>query len=95
VSVTDLLWQRRAACRGADPSLFYGPWDEKPEERESREANAKAICAECPVRRQCLMFAVTAPAEHGTRFGVWGQAGERERAQIRRNYLRRQRGYAA
>ncbi|MFP5322758.1 MAG: WhiB family transcriptional regulator [Acidimicrobiia bacterium] len=61
------------ACRGADPDLFF------PDRGESLEP-AKAVCAECVVRDECLEFALAA----GERFGVWGGTSERERRRIRR-----------
>jgi len=80
-------WPRRAACRFAgDREWFFGAQDETAEAREAREAAAKAICVLCPVRRECLTLAVITPIQ----WGVWGGTGEQERAQIRRNYLRRQ-----
>ena len=84
-------WRRLAACRGADRALFFGDWGEKPEAQAAREAKAKAVCEGCPVRRECLTLAVLTPV----RYGVWGGTGERERTQIRRNYLRRQQRRAA
>ena len=38
-------------------------------------AQAKAICAGCPVRRQCLAFALRTHQVHG----VWGGLTEQER----------------
>jgi WhiB family transcriptional regulator, redox-sensing transcriptional regulator len=61
-------WRLRAACRDADPALFF------PERNQSAKP-AKRICAECPVREQCLAFAVAS----GERFGVFGGLAERER----------------
>ena len=40
-------WRKRAACQGIDPEVFYPVSDEDAEE-------AKAVCAECPVRQACL-----------------------------------------
>ena len=51
-------WQWRAACRGEDANLFFPP--NHVEEREARllrEQQAKAICATCPVRIECLEYA--------------------------------------
>ena len=49
------------ACRGADPELFFpGPGQSADQ--------AKAICASCPVRAECLALAHA----NGERFGVWG-----------------------
>lgn len=50
---TDLMldWLDLAACVGADPQLF----DALPGSRD--EAVALAICADCPVRSECLTAA--------------------------------------
>ena len=91
MSFSDLRWQIDAACQGEGPALFFGPEDESPEDRDTRETAAKAVCAGCPVRWQCGSHAVTA----GIRWGTWGGFGENELARVRRNYLRRQREAAA
>jgi WhiB family redox-sensing transcriptional regulator len=41
-------------------------------------ANAKLVCATCPVRVECLQFA----CDHGE-IGIWGGATRRERREIR------------
>jgi len=46
-------WQRDAACRGADTSIFF-PVSDSPD----ATADAKAICAICPVAQECLEWAV-------------------------------------
>ena len=91
MSVTSLSWRHRGACGPEDLELFYGPDDETEGDQRAREAKAAAICAPCPVRRDCLSCAVTTPQRHG----VWGQVGEEDRARIRRNYLRHMNGYVA
>jgi hypothetical protein len=48
---------------------------------------AQKVCASCPVRVECLEYALTHRIEHG----VWGGASERERRRI----LRRRRDVAA
>ena len=69
-------WVLAAACRGSG-HLFFAPDDgaESRIERRRRESAAKAICAGCVVRRECLDEAVAA----SERFGVWGGMTERER----------------
>ncbi|MFD4717290.1 WhiB family transcriptional regulator [Streptomyces sp. NPDC058423] len=67
-------WQLRAACRGADSSLFFHPTNERGEAREERERKAKRVCGRCPVRTACLRHAL----ETRERFGVWGGLGEHE-----------------
>jgi WhiB family redox-sensing transcriptional regulator len=65
-------WQERANCRGADPNLFFPG-----QGASTREA--KAMCAACEVKDDCLEFAIT----EGERFGLWGGLSERERRKIR------------
>ena len=54
-------WQDRAACKGADVVLFFGPDGERQPERDIRERKAKALCGACPVRMECLGYAVSRP----------------------------------
>jgi WhiB family transcriptional regulator, redox-sensing transcriptional regulator len=57
-----------AACRAADPDLFFGPDGERQAERQARGEKARAVCAGCPVRRRCFEQAVA----NGERWGIWG-----------------------
>lgn len=54
-------WIESAACRGMH-QLFDPPIYETPARREAREHQAKAICAECPVTRECAEHGETEPA---------------------------------
>jgi WhiB family transcriptional regulator, redox-sensing transcriptional regulator len=74
-------WRYAAACRGEDPTLFFAPsYFEKRREKQAREAVAKAICARCPVRIDCLDFALITRESHG----VWGGFNEMERRRLLR-----------
>ena len=64
-------WRDRAACRGIDPEIFYPVSDVD-------AAEAKSICAVCPVREACLEYALA----NRERDGVWGGATERERRRM-------------
>lgn len=70
---SDPTWRARAACRGADPNLFF------PERGESTAA-AKAVCNGCPVASECLDYALDAGEKHG----IYGGKSEKERRSIRR-----------
>lgn len=75
-----MRWQDRGRCRDLDPELFFPPLDgESAEQRHARESAAKAVCAGCPVRSECLSWALT----HRERLGVWGGLTERERKTAR------------
>jgi len=68
-------WQAFAACRSADVDLdafFPG--------RGDRTDEARAICATCTVRDECLEYAM----ENGIQHGIWGGKSERERRKMRR-----------
>lgn len=72
----DESWELKAACRGPHTSLFFPPDHfEKKTEREFRERQAKAICAECPVATDCLQYAIRIHEPNG----VWGGMNEAER----------------
>ena len=71
-------WRSAAACRSADPELFF-PISASGPARE-QAAEAKAICAICRVRRECLTFALRTGQHHG----IWGGTTEDERAASRR-----------
>ncbi len=69
-------WHLNAACRGPESVLFFPPSSpERRDERELREARAKAICAQCDVRQDCLDFALRVREPHG----IWGGLTEAER----------------
>src|ERR1700753_666300 len=74
-----------AACRGEDLLLFCGPDGERQPEREIRERKAKSICAACPVKLECLNYAVSRPEKYGT----WGGLNEDERSAERRRQMGR------
>lgn len=70
----DFAWMLDAKCRGTQPAGFF-PSDGLGVERAQR------VCEECPVRAECLEYALTHRIEHG----VWGGASERERRRILRS----------
>jgi WhiB family redox-sensing transcriptional regulator len=78
-------WQSGAACGGTCAWLFFGPDGEPERERLMRERKAKAVCASCPVRAECLDYAL----EHHVRYGSWGGLNEHERFTERQRRARR------
>jgi WhiB family transcriptional regulator, redox-sensing transcriptional regulator len=73
-------WMASARCRGVNPEEFF------PTGTIGVEA-AQRVCAECPVRVECLEYALAERIDQG----VWGGASQRERRRI----LRRRRAEAA
>lgn len=74
----DLVWQNRAACSGEDPDLFF-PMRASHKEDAERLAAAKSICAICPVREECLEYALAMNMQ----FGIWGGVSEKQRKKMR------------
>ncbi|MDQ1425349.1 MAG: WhiB family transcriptional regulator, redox-sensing transcriptional regulator [Acidimicrobiaceae bacterium] len=72
-------WQLRAACRGPAARFFFPPTrSERKDEKVDREERAKAICAECAVRADCLDYALRIREPHG----IWGGLTEVERRDL-------------
>ena len=69
-------WQSASACQSADPDLFFPISSAGP--GLDQVAEAKAICARCPVQAECLVFALRTRQLHG----IWGGTTERERYQL-------------
>ena len=64
-------WEGRAACRGGDADVFF-------EHGAIQERRAKSVCRDCPVRWECLAYALRHRVEHG----VWGGLNDRERRKV-------------
>ncbi|MFE4454756.1 WhiB family transcriptional regulator [Streptomyces sp. NPDC056796] len=64
-------WVVQGLCR-AQPERMFAEGD--------AEAEAKAVCAGCPVRLDCLAHAL----DHREGYGVWGAMTERERRALLR-----------
>lgn len=72
-------WRDGAACRSLGNQIFFPVGGEPGAVAQVRQA--KAICASCPVRFECLEFALQTAQEDG----VWGGHTEDERRSIRRS----------
>ena len=70
-------WQARAACRGARIEVFFPG-------RGEAAGPARQVCARCPVRRQCLEFAVS----NRIVSGIWGGLTGPERRTLQSDWLR-------
>jgi WhiB family transcriptional regulator, redox-sensing transcriptional regulator len=72
-------WHELALCRGVDPELFFPGRGVNARNEKGDIAEAKALCAQCPVRLPCRDWGLR--HEH---LGVWGGLTENERRWIRR-----------
>lgn len=73
-------WQYDGACRTLDTEMFFHPDGERGPSRRNRAAEAKRICASCPVMDECRSHSLRAREP----YGVWGGLTEEERRKILR-----------
>lgn len=77
-------WMDQAACRGTFDEAFYAtePQSATPAQRRATanlQEQAKRVCRRCPVRAECLAYAIA----NDERYGVWGGKTEVERNGVR------------
>lgn len=78
----DDTWRQKAVCRNLDPAIFFP-------EGEGAELNvlyakAKRYCNECPVRQECLDYAMRAEVnEDSHRYGLFGGLTPSQRKKLR------------
>lgn len=69
----ELNWQARGLCAQTDPEAFFP-------DKGGSTREAKRVCQRCPVRGECLEYALA----NDERFGVWGGLSERERRKLKK-----------
>lgn len=75
-SLSELSWTEQANCLGVPVEVFYSEYREL-------QRLAKSFCRGCPVREQCLSYAMG----HEW-YGIWGGMNSEERLRIRRKKYR-------
>lgn len=78
MSLPNDSWREYAACRNQDPEIFFPVGSSGPALEEIEMA--KSICHRCPVREQCLDYALRT----GQDYGIWGGLTEDERRVLAR-----------
>ena len=80
-------WRSLGLCLDADPDLFFPDGEAGPAAR-AQIAEAKAVCAVCPVLVECREFELTPVANRLPRnagYGVFaGMTAQERRAEVRR-----------
>jgi WhiB family redox-sensing transcriptional regulator len=73
VRAGSLGWMSYGACRSEDPELFFPISASGP--ALLQVSSAKAVCARCPVRADCLSYALITGQDEG----IWGGTTWEER----------------
>lgn len=66
-------WRYRGACFGIDPDVMYP-------EHLAGVVEAKRVCGPCPVRAECLEYALVNDED----FGIWGGESALKRRKMRK-----------
>lgn len=72
--IDDESWRWSALCAQSDPDEFFPD-----KQGHGSSAQAKRVCARCPVSAECLGFAL----ENQEEYGIWGGKTRRERRAFR------------
>jgi WhiB family transcriptional regulator, redox-sensing transcriptional regulator len=64
--MVSVRWKEQAACRDADPDLFFPI--SAGVRAQADASHARKICRPCPVRSACLQYALVT----GQAYGIWG-----------------------
>ena len=84
----DQDWRDHAACATLTVDTPRDIWAEHdavfhPRDRGAHHVIAKRICARCPVKAQCLEYALAyEAADPGSRYGVYGGLSPAERERL-------------
>ena len=70
-------WHGRGLCSGHDPDTFFPS-------NGDHGTNARRTCAACPVRDDCLTYAIAADE-----LGIWGGLDQQQRRNLKRKRQRR------
>jgi WhiB family redox-sensing transcriptional regulator len=75
----DFSWMDFAACKGADPEIFFAEtnWQENHE-------IARSYCRKCTVYKNCMKFAIDNDINHG----IWGGLSPSQRKMSRGSNVR-------
>lgn len=83
MSNTDRSWTYRAACKGEPTDLFF--LDKEDQASNILKLKAiKPLCGGCPVKKECLTYAV----DNHITYGIWGGYTGTQRRRFKR--VRRQ-----
>ena len=78
--VEEQAWQEEAACKGMpDGDAVFFPTPVQGKNSRYAYAAARLVCNPCPVRRECLAYALAEPEY----FGMWGGRTPQERQRLR------------
>lgn len=80
-TLTKPSWQSLGNCRGFTKLFFYAPRGRNSTKNANEaEQFCKQLCADCPVKDQCLAYAL----DNDEQYGIWGGLTPSQRNMVRR-----------
>jgi WhiB family transcriptional regulator, redox-sensing transcriptional regulator len=73
-------WHERALCAEFNPEMWFPDKGSTAMARDAKQVCGSAEMPSCPVREQCLEYALT----HNMQDGIWGGMAPRERKNYKR-----------
>ncbi len=88
----EVMWQHQAACRDVDTNVFFPVGTVGMTEYDAAVREAKRVCAWCPVKQECLDYAIRelGVGSANDDLGIYGGMTFAER----RSFVRKRRGNA-
>ena len=80
IDFEETTWAEQGACRDYPTDVFFADLDAPKNSWEAR-----AICSKCPVKAECLDYAI----RHACEYGIWGGTTATERRFLRSEWLRK------
>lgn len=75
----EIHWELAECENHPTPDIFYA--DDQPSKLGYQIVEAKKICRSCPIRTDCLQYAMSRPKSDD--WGIWGALSSRERNVLR------------
>lgn len=88
VELGDCTWMGRAVCVGVDPDVMFPTTRGRAYDRQPMILRAKKVCAPCPVKAECLEYALAFPPTND-QHGIFGGLTPAERRRVRAQRARR------
>jgi WhiB family redox-sensing transcriptional regulator len=81
--MNDIVWMEKAACSEKDPTstIFFPEVGQSGYQTRSVYAEAARLCLSCPVKQECLEYAL----DNGLGHGMWGGKTPLQRRAINRS----------
>lgn len=85
-SLRGMDWMNDAACKGADPKLFFPnhKLDQGDPEGTNSYKLARAYCDDCSVIANCLRYAMKVFPDCNDDYGMWGGMSPRQRRKYKK-----------